>query len=65
MDSKHQSPPPPSPQISKSRRIKWFDENIGQLSLSVYIPHLNVPVLYMISQKVVSHFNMSYLFMEE
>jgi hypothetical protein len=33
--------------------------------LSVYIPHLNVPLLYMISQKVVSPLNMSYLFVED
>jgi hypothetical protein len=52
-------------QISKSRRIKGFGENIGQLSLSVYIPHLNVPLLYMISQKVVSPLNMSHLFVED
>jgi hypothetical protein len=31
------------PQISKSRRIKEFGENVGQLSLGVYIHHLNVP----------------------
>jgi hypothetical protein len=46
-------------QISKSRRIKGFGGNVGQLSLGVYIPHLNVP-LYMISQKVVSPLNMSH-----
>jgi hypothetical protein len=48
-------------QISKSRRIKGLGENVGQLSLGVYIPHLNVPLLYMISQKVVSPLNMSHL----
>jgi hypothetical protein len=53
------------PQISKSRRIKVFGENIGQLSLGVYISHLNVPLLYMISQKVVSPLNMSHLFVED
>jgi hypothetical protein len=52
------------PQISKSRRIKGFGENVGQLSLGVYIPHLNVPLLYMISQKVVSPLNMSHLFVK-
>jgi hypothetical protein len=61
MDGKHQFPP----QISKSRRIKGFSENVGQLSLSVYIPHLNVPLLYMISQKVVYLLNMSHLFMKD
>jgi hypothetical protein len=50
------------PQISKSRRIKGFDENVGQLSLGVYRSHLNVPLLYMISQKVVSPLNISHLF---
>jgi hypothetical protein len=55
---------PPS-QISKSRRIKRFGENIGQLSLSVYVSHLNVSVLYMISQIVVSSLNMSNLFVED
>jgi hypothetical protein len=56
---------PPPPQISKSRRIKWFGENVGQLSLGVYIPHLYVPLLYIISQKVVSPLNMSHLFVED
>jgi hypothetical protein len=65
MDGKHQFPPPPAPQISKSRRIKGFGENIGQLSLGVYVSHLNVPILYMISQKVMSFLNMSHLFMED
>jgi hypothetical protein len=50
-------------QISKSRRIKGFGENVGQLSLDV--PHLNVPLLYMIYQKVVSPLNMSHLFVED
>jgi hypothetical protein len=62
IDGKHQSPPL---QISKSRRIKGFDENVGQLSLGVYIPHLNVPLLYMISQEVMSPLNMSHLFMKD
>jgi hypothetical protein len=53
------------PQISKSRRIKGFGENVGQLSLGVYIFHLNVLLLYMISQKVVSALNMSHLFMKD
>jgi hypothetical protein len=53
------------PQNSKSRRIKGFGENVGQLSLGVYISHLNVPLLYMISQKVVSPLNVSHLFVED
>jgi hypothetical protein len=52
-------------QISKSRRIKRFGKNVGQLSLGVYVSHLNVHLLYMISQKVVSPLNMSHLFMED
>jgi hypothetical protein len=61
MDGKHQFPL----QISKSRRIKGFGENVSQLSLGVYISHLNVPLLYMISQKVVCPLNMSHLFLED
>jgi hypothetical protein len=53
------------PQISKSRRIKWFGENVGQLSLGVYISHLNVSLLYMISPEVVSPLNMSHIFVED
>jgi hypothetical protein len=53
------------PQISKSKRIKGFGENVGELSLSVYISHLIVPLLYMISQKVVSPLSMSHLFVED
>jgi hypothetical protein len=56
-----QTPIPPSPQISKSRRIKGFGENVGQLSLGVYVSHLHAPLLYMISQEVVSPLNMSHL----
>jgi hypothetical protein len=53
------------PQISKSRRVKGFGENVGELSLGVYISHLNVPLLYMISQKVMSPLNISHLFVED
>jgi hypothetical protein len=56
---------PPPLQISKSRRIKGFGENVGQLSLGVYVSHLNVPLLYMISQKMMSPLNMSHLFVED
>jgi hypothetical protein len=52
-------------QISKSRRIKGFGEDIGQLSLGVYVSHLNVSLLYMISQEVMSSLNMSHLFVED
>jgi hypothetical protein len=61
MDGKHQFPP----QISKSRRIKGFGENVGQLSLGVYISRLNVSLLYMVSQEVVSPLNMSHLFVKD
>jgi hypothetical protein len=53
------------PQINKLRRIKGFGENVSQLSLGVYITHLNVPLLYMISQEVVSPLNMSHIFVED
>jgi hypothetical protein len=53
------------PQISKSRRVKGFGEDVGQLSLGAYVSHLNVPLLYMIPQKVVSPLNMSHLFMKD
>jgi hypothetical protein len=53
------------PQISKARSIEGFDEDIGQLSLSVYVSHLIVNLLYMISQEVVSSLNMYHLFVEE
>jgi hypothetical protein len=50
------------PEISKSRRIKGFGENVGQLSLGVYVPHLDISLLYMISQEVMSSLNISHLF---
>jgi hypothetical protein len=53
------------PQISKARSIEGFGEDIGQLSLGVYISHLNVSLLYIISQKVVSSLNISHLFVED
>ncbi len=49
----------------ESLLIKGFGENVGQLSLGVYISQLSVPFLYMISQKVVSPLNMSHLFVED
>jgi hypothetical protein len=52
-------------QISKLRGMKGFGKNVGQLSLDVYVSHLSVPLLYMISQKVVSSLNMSLLFVED
>jgi hypothetical protein len=45
------------PQRSKTRRIGGFDENVGQLPLCVNKLYLYLSLLNMISQKVVSHFN--------
>jgi hypothetical protein len=53
------------PQISKTRSIEGFGEDINQLSLGVYVSHLNVSLFYMISQEVVSSLNMSHLFMKD
>jgi hypothetical protein len=61
MDGKHQFPL----QISKSRRIKGFGEDIGQLSLGVYVSHLYISLLYIISEEVVSSLKMSHLFVED
>jgi hypothetical protein len=52
-------------QISKSRRINGFDENVSQLSLYVYVCHLNVFFLNVISKEVVSSLNMSHLFVKD
>jgi hypothetical protein len=53
------------PQINKARSIEGFGEDISQLSLSVYVSHLNVSLFYMISQEVVSSLNKSHLFVED
>jgi hypothetical protein len=42
-------------QSSKTRIINEFDENISQLSLCINVSHLNVSLLNVISQEVVSH----------
>jgi hypothetical protein len=47
-------------QISKLRRIEGFGEDIGQLSLGVYVSHLNISLLYMISKEVVSALKVSH-----
>jgi hypothetical protein len=52
------------PQVSKARSIEGFGEDIGQLSLGVYVFHLNVSLLYAISQKVLSPLKVSHSFME-
>jgi hypothetical protein len=53
------------PQISKARSIEGFDEDISQLSLGVYVSHLNVSHLYMISQEVVSPLKVTHSFVED
>jgi hypothetical protein len=45
-----------SPQRSKMRRIEGFGENVSQLPLCVK-HHLDLSLLNMVSQKVVSHFD--------
>jgi hypothetical protein len=42
-----------------------FSENISQLSFSVYVSHLNVFLLYMISQEVISPLKVSHSFVED
>jgi hypothetical protein len=49
-DAKHQSPL----QISKARSIEGFGEDIRQLSLGINVFHLNISLLNMMSQEVVS-----------
>jgi hypothetical protein len=56
---------PPSPQSSKTRSIKWFDENIGQLSLCINVFHHYVSLLNMVYQKVVSSLKVSHSFVED
>jgi hypothetical protein len=45
------------PQRSKMRRIEGFGENVSQLPLCVSELHLYASLLNMVSQKVVSHFD--------
>jgi hypothetical protein len=53
------------PQISKARRIKEFGENISQLSLCVYVSHLNIFLLNVISQEVVSSLKVSHSLLQD
>jgi hypothetical protein len=46
-----------SPQRNKTRRIKGFGENASQLPLCVNKVHFYLSLLNMVSQKVVSHFD--------
>jgi hypothetical protein len=52
-------------QISKAWSIEGFREDISQLSLGIYVSHLNISLLYMISEEVVSSLNMSHLLVED
>jgi hypothetical protein len=52
-------------QISKAKSIEGFGENISQLSLCVYVSHLNISILYMISHEVVSPLKMSHSLVED
>jgi hypothetical protein len=60
-DGKHQSPPVDQ-QNEKNQGVWW---RYGQLSLNVYVSHLNDSLLYMISQEVVSPLKVSHSFVED
>jgi hypothetical protein len=47
------------------RSIKWFGENIGQLSLSIDVSHLNISLFNVISKEVVSLLKVSHSLMED
>jgi hypothetical protein len=53
------------PQISKLKRIKGFGEDNSQLSLGVYVSHLNISFLNVISQEMVSPLKVSHSFVED
>jgi hypothetical protein len=53
------------PQSSKARRIKEFGENISQLSIGINVSHLNISLLNVISQEVVSPLKVSHSFVED
>jgi hypothetical protein len=52
-------------QSSKARRIMGFGEGINQLSLCIDISHLNISLLNVISQEVVSPLKVSHSFVED
>jgi hypothetical protein len=52
-------------QIRKARRIEGFGENIDQLSLGIDISHLNISLLSVISQEVVSPLKVSHSLVED
>jgi hypothetical protein len=47
------------------KKNKGFGENVSQLSLGIYVTHLNVSLFYVVSQQVVSSVNMSHLFVKD
>jgi hypothetical protein len=51
-------------QSCKARSIKGFGEYISQLSLCVNVSHLDISLFHMISQEVVSHFEVLHSFVE-
>jgi hypothetical protein len=53
------------PQSSKARRIKELGENISQLSIGINVSHLNISLLNVISQEVVSPLKVSHSFVED
>jgi hypothetical protein len=53
------------PQNSKVRSIKGFGENISQLSPCINISHLNISLLNMVSQEVVSPLKVSHSFVKD
>jgi hypothetical protein len=52
-------------QRSKTSPIKGFGENISQLSLCINVSHLDVSLLNMVSQEVVSPLKVSHSFVED
>ena len=43
--------------MSESGLIKWFGENVSYLVLGGYIAQSNLSFLHIISQKMISHFD--------
>ena len=43
--------------MSESGLIKWFGENVGYLVLGGDMAQYNLPFLHIVSQEMVSHFN--------
>jgi hypothetical protein len=52
-------------QNNKMRRVKGFGDDVSQLSLYIDISHLNIFLLNVISQEVVSHLNVSHSLVED